>query len=45
MDKKLNEAVEIIQQVVDNTGVKIKDGQVIIEAWKLIQAELLKPKK
>ena len=42
----LDEAMDIIQQCIDNTNTTVKDARIIDEAWQKIKAEMftVKPK-
>ena len=39
---KIDEALIIIDQCVENSGVTVKDARIIIEAWGILKAELKK---
>ena len=39
---KIEEALIIVDQCVENSGVTVKDARLIIEAWEILKAELKK---
>ncbi len=41
----LDEAINIMQQCVDNTSTTVKDAKLILEAWEKVKGEIFTVKK